>query len=80
MHVANTSAFALFFYMYSLMHIQLLYGLLLTGDVEINLGPRHKSGESFSIGHWNLNSVFAYIYIKLSSLKAFLAVHKYDKN
>ena len=42
--------------------------ILLNGDVEINPGPRHNSGESFSICHWNLNSVSAYNYTKLSSL------------
>ena len=48
--------------------------ILHTGDVEINPGPRHNSGDSFSICDWNLNSVSAYNYTKLSSLKAFLAV------
>ena len=58
-----------------------LYGrvlILLSGDVEINPGPRHNSGGSFSICHGNLNSVSAYNYTKLSSLKAFMAVHKFD--
>ena len=46
--------------------------------MEINSGPRHNSVESFSICHWNLNSVSAYNCTKLSSLKAFTAVHKFD--
>ena len=52
--------------------------ILLSADVEINPGPRHNSGEFFSICHWNLNSVSDYNYTKLSSLKAFVAVHKFD--
>ena len=52
--------------------------ILLSGDVEINPGPRHNSGELFSICHWNLNTVSAYNYTKLSSLKAFIAVDKFD--
>ena len=43
----------------------------------MNPKPRHNSVESFSICHWNLNSVSAYNYVKLSSLKAFVAVHKF---
>ena len=58
-----------------------LYGpflILLSSDVEINPGPTHNSGESFSICHWNLNSVSACNYTKLFFLKAFIAVHKSD--
>ena len=51
--------------------------ILLSGDAEINPGPRHDSGYSFSICHWNLNSLSAYNYTK-SSLKTFAAVHKFD--
>ena len=52
--------------------------ILLSGDVEINPGPRHNSGEFFSICHWNINSVSAYNYTKLFSLKPFIAVHRFD--
>ena len=31
--------------------------LMLCGDIESNPGPRHNSGQSFSICHWNLNSI-----------------------
>ena len=31
--------------------------LLLCGDVESNSRPRPNSGQSFSICHWNLNSI-----------------------
>ena len=52
--------------------------ILLSGDVEINWGPSHNSGESFSICHWNINNVSAYNCAKLSSLKAFRTVYKFD--
>ena len=81
-NVATISAFALFFVTcIHLWTVNWLYSpllILLSGDVEINPGPRHNSGEFFSICHWNLNSVLAYNYTKLSSLKAFIAVHKFD--
>ena len=44
----------------------------------INPGLRHNSRESFSICHWDLNSVSACSYTKVSSLKVFIAVHKFD--
>ena len=31
--------------------------MLLSGDIETNPGPKLISGQSFSICHWNLNSV-----------------------
>ena len=81
-NVATTSAFALFFvtciHSWTVNWLDNPSLILLSGDVEINLGPRRNSGEFFSICHWNLNSVSAYNYTKLSSLKAFIAVHKFD--
>ena len=81
-NVATVSAFALFFVTcIHLWTVNWLYSpllILLSGDVEISPGPRHNSGESFSICHWYLNSVSAYNYTKLSSLKAFIAVYKFD--
>ena len=81
-NVATISTFALFFVTcIHLWTINWLYSpllVLLSGDAEINQGSRHNSGETFSISHWSLNSVSAYNYTKLSSLKAFIAVHKFD--
>ena len=44
------------------------YILVITrsGDVEINRGPKRNSAQTFSICHWNLNSVCAYNFAKLS--------------
>ena len=83
MHNATTiSAIALFFVAWiHLLTVNWLYSfflILFSGDAEINPGPRHNSGESFSICHWRLDSVSAYNYTKLPSLKAFIAVHKFD--
>ena len=51
--------------------------ILLSGDVEIHAGPRRNTDETFSIWHWNLNSLPAYNYNKLFFLKVYIAVHKF---
>ena len=38
----------------------------LSGDVEVNTGPKPSSSQSFSICHCNLNSISAHNYMKLS--------------
>ena len=48
--------------------------VLLSGDVEINPGPK----ANLSICHWNLNSISAHNYVKLSLLRAYLAFHNFD--
>ena len=50
--------------------------LILSGDVEVNLGPRHWTSLSFC--HWNLDSVFAYDFVKVSLLKAYSTIYKFD--
>ena len=57
-----------------------LYSLLilLSADVELNRGPKRVSNSNISICHWNLNSLSAHNYIKLSLLKAYIAIHKFD--
>ena len=47
--------------------------VLLSGDVEIHPGPTRTPKESLSICHWNLNSISAHNYVKLSSLRAYLS-------
>ena len=52
-NVATISAFAIFFAIH-LWQVNWLYKsflILLSGDAEINPGPRHNSGESFSMCH-----------------------------
>ena len=52
--------------------------VLLSGDVEINLGPKCTSKTSLSVCHWNLNSISAHNYVKLYLLRAYLVFHKFD--
>ena len=52
--------------------------LLLSGDVEINPDPKRTPKASLSICHWNLNSIPAHNYAKLSLLRAYLVFHKFD--
>ena len=47
------------------------------GDIEKNLGPKLNSYQSFSICHWNLNSISAHNFLK-SFLRAYITVHKSD--
>ena len=76
------SAFAMFsvicIYLLSVKWLYKIFLILLSGDVEINPGPRRNTDETFSICHWNLNSLLAYNYNKLFLLRAYIAVHKFD--
>ena len=53
------------------------YILLTHGDIEVNPGPKKNCSTSFSC-HWNLNSLIAHNYLKLSSLQAYNSVYKHD--
>ena len=57
-----------------------LYVLLITlsGDVELNPGPKRNDAQTLSIYHWNLNSICAHNFAKLSLLRAYVSVHKFD--
>ena len=50
----------------------------LCGDVEENTRPKPSSNQIFSICHWNLNSISAHNYVKLSLLRAYLSAHRFD--
>ena len=52
--------------------------VLLSSDVEIKPGPKHTPKVSLSIAHWNLNSISAHSYAKLSFLRAYLTFHKFN--
>ena len=52
--------------------------ITLNGDVELNPGPKRKAAQTFSICHWNLNSICAHNSAKLSLLRAYVSVHKFD--
>ena len=52
--------------------------LKLSGEIEENPGPKPSSNQGFSICHWNLNSIFACNYIKVSLLRAYISTQKFD--
>ena len=52
--------------------------IILSGDVEVNPGPKNSVKEYLSICHWNLNSTLVHDYSKLFFLKAHMPVHKFD--
>ena len=52
--------------------------LLLSGDIETNAGPDPGYSNSFSFCHWNLNSIAAHEFIKMSLLQAYNAIYGFD--
>ena len=76
------SAFAMFcvtcMHLWTVKWLYRIFLVLLSGNVEINPGPRRRTDETFSICHWNLNSLPAYDYNKLFLLRAYTAVYKFD--
>ena len=66
----------------TLLHLLLLYSFLtqlwislkvihLSGDVELNPGPKRDSNQYLSVFHWNLNSPSPHHFSKLQSLIVF---------
>ena len=51
---------------------------MLSGDVEVNPGPKKKDKDCLSISHWNLNSISAYDYSKVFLLNSYNSLHKFD--
>ena len=52
--------------------------LELSGDVEFNPGRKPDSSQSFSVCHWNLDSMSAHNYSKRSLLTAYISIHDFD--
>ena len=52
--------------------------LLCHGDIEINPGPKKLKKNSLSVCHWNLNSLSAHNFSKLTQLKAYISIYKHD--
>ena len=48
------------------------------GDIELNPGPRKLSDNNLSVCHWNLNSITAHNFSKLTKLKGYISSYKYD--
>ena len=51
---------------------------MLRRDIKTNLGPIPSFGQCFSIGHWNLKSITAHGFPKLSLVTAYNLVHSFD--
>ena len=49
-----------------------------SGHIEKNPEPQPNSYQSFSICHWNLNSISVHNFSKLSFLREYIIVHKFD--
>ena len=49
-----------------------------SGDIEKNPGPKLNCCHRFFINHWNLDSISARNFLKLSLLRAYITVHKFD--
>ena len=64
------------FSLLTLLHIFIL--LKCHGDIELNPGPRKLKSSSLSVCHWNLNSLCAHNFSKLTQLKAYNSLYKYD--
>ena len=73
-------AISLLFYVFILVYYLLLCCslVLLIGNIKTNPGPVSSSGECFSNCYWNLNSVTAHNYTKLSLVTAYNLVHSFD--
>ena len=52
--------------------------VLLSEDIKNYPGPTSSSGQCFSICHWNLNSITAHNFAKLSLLTSYNLVHNFD--
>ena len=63
----------------SIRHIWICSILItLSGDIEKNPGRRPSSGGKFSICHWNLYSILAHNFIKISLLRAYIPTHNFN--
>ena len=45
------------------------------GDIELNPGPRKSNNNNLSVCHWNLNSIIAHNFSKLTQLKAYISTY-----
>ena len=64
-----------FFFLITLLSLLLMF----SNDVELNPGPKKDSSKpNVSIAHWNLNSIVALNFVKLSPLETYNTLHSYD--
>ena len=60
---------------YLLHHIRLVK---LSGDIELNPGPKPSSFKCFAISHGNLNSITSHDFLEVKLLTAYNVMHKFD--
>ena len=65
-----------FIFLLTLAYIFLL--LQCHGDIELNPGPQKVKTKSLFVCHWNLNSLSAHNFSKLTQLKVYISVYKHD--
>ena len=61
--------------------LTLLYVFILLrchGDIELNPGPKKSKENTLSVCHWNLDSITAHNFSKLTQIKAYVSTYKYD--
>ena len=58
--------------------LYMFFLLLCHGDIEPNPGPKKLKNNSLSVCHWNLNSLSAHNFSKLSQMKAYISMYKHD--
>ena len=63
------------FVVYLLYHIRLIK---LSGNIELNPGPKPSSFKCLLICHWNLNSITFHDFLKVKLLTAYSVMHKFD--
>ena len=72
----------LFYYRFLTSFLPIFLGkfdlFILCRDIGSSPGPRPNSDQSFLIFHWNLNSIVAHNFSKISLLTAYNAIHNYD--
>ena len=70
-----------FICIFSIFTIYLLYYIRLirlSGDIELNPGPKPSSFKNFSICHWNLNTITSHDFLKVKLLSAHNTLQKFD--
>ena len=65
-----------YIFLFTLLYLFVL--LQCHGDIELNPGPKTLKTKLFSVCHWNLNSLTAHNYSKLTQLKVYISLYKYD--
>ena len=65
-----------YIFLFTLLYLFVL--LQCYGHIELNPGPKTLKNKLDSVSHWNLNSLTAHNYSKLTQLKAYISLYKYD--